>query len=99
MKTYTFMIGDKDDFQSAEELLEHFEGGGGTYICNCSSFEFEAPRDADLSTVQLIGFGLAFLNGWSQDGTHYFFIEGVLDGQAEKEMFNAGEAARLGMEQ
>jgi len=96
MKTYTFFIGSSDDFENSEDLLAYFEGSSEKdKVGSCSTFEFEAPRDADLSTVQLIGFGLAFLNGWSEDGTHYFFMEGVLDGQAEKDMFNAGEAARL----
>lgn len=78
-KTYTLIIGTMDDFESVEELMDHFETGGDDSICDCAIHEFEAPAECDLSTVQLIGYGIAFENNWSKPGTLSFFIEGTLD--------------------
>jgi|TARA_E500000331_G_C16933593_1_gene573058 hypothetical protein len=87
MKTYTFLIGTMDDFESIEDLMEHFEGSDyPDSICNCASYEFEAPKECDLSTVQLIGYGLAFENSWSMDDTFSFFIEGTLGGDKTSQM-------------
>ncbi len=87
MKTYTFLIGTMDDFESIEELMEHFEGSDyPDSICNCASYEFEAPKECDLSTVQLIGYGLAFENNWSMDDTFSFFIEGTLGSERASQM-------------
>ena len=87
MKTYTFLIGTMDDFESIEELMEHFECSDyPDSICNCASYEFDAPKECDLSTVQLIGYGLAFENGWCMDGTFSFFIEGTLGGERVSQM-------------
>ena len=94
MKTYTFIIGTTDDFESMDELIEHFEEGGGTYIVNCASYEFEAPADCDEETVTMIGRGIAFSNDWSMDGTYSCLVDGPLEGDAEKEMFDAGVQAR-----
>ena len=86
MKTYTFLIGTMDDFESIEDLMDHFETGGDDSICNCASYEFDAPKECDLSTVQLIGYGLAFENDWCMDGTFSFFIEGTLGGERVSQM-------------
>lgn len=94
MKTYTFIIGSMDDFESIEDLMDYVEQEGLNGGLNYSVHEFEAPSGCNLSTVQLIGYGIAFENDWTQDGTLSFFIEGALDTQSEKDMFNAGVEAR-----
>ena len=94
MKTYTFIIGSMDDFEGIEDLMDYVEQEGLNGDRNYSVHEFEAPNGCNLSTVQLIGYGIAFENDWSQDGTLSFFIEGALDTQSEKDMFNAGVDAR-----
>jgi hypothetical protein len=93
-KTYTFIIGTTDDFESIDALMSYVERDSDPDDLNYSVFEFEAPSECDLSTVQLIGYGYAFENDWSRDGTHSFFIEGSLDGPAERDAFNQGVAAR-----
>ncbi len=95
MKTYTFLIGTTDDFESMDEMLEHFEGSDypGS-ICNCSAFEFEAPVGLDQDTVTMIGRGIAFSNDWCMDDTFSCVIDGPLNGPAEKQMFNEGVEAR-----
>ena len=95
MKTYTFLIGTADDFESIDELVEHFENSSyPSSICNCSAFEFEAPAECDEDTVTMIGRGIAFSNDWSMDDTYSLLVHGPLDGDAEKEMFEAGAEAR-----
>lgn len=93
-KTYTFIIGTTDDFETVEDLMDYAERDSDPDDLNYSSFLFDAPSDCDLSTVQLIGYGYAFDNDWSRDGTHSFFIEGSLDGAAERDAFNQGVAGR-----
>jgi hypothetical protein len=109
MKTYTFIIGSTDDFESMEDLMEYMElraanGWEGTISDNelleqrnLSWHEFEAPSECDKETVTLIGRGIAFSNDWSMDGTVSFLVEGALDGQGEQEMFDAGATARESM--
>ena len=95
MKTYTFLIGTTDDFESIDELIEHFEESNyPSSICNCASYEFEAPADCDEGTVTMIGRGIAFSNDWCMDDTYSFLVHGPLDGDAEKDMFEAGAEAR-----
>jgi len=80
-KAYTFVIGSMDDFANLEDLMDYVEKGAFTEMkesVNYSVFEFDAPSECDLSTVQLIGYGYAFENDWCMDGTHSFFIEGTL---------------------
>ena len=94
-KTYTFIIGTTDDFDSIEDLIDHFEGSNyPDSICNCAAYEFEAPADLDEDTVTLIGRGLAFSNDWCMDDTFSFLVKGPLDGPAEKDMFQRGVEAR-----
>lgn len=95
MKTYTFLIGTADDFETIDELIEHFENSSyPSSICNCAAYEFEAPAECDKDTVTMIGRGIAFSNDWSMDDTYSCLVDGSLDGDAENEMFNAGVAAR-----
>jgi hypothetical protein len=99
MKTYTFIIGSMDDFEGIEDLMDYVEQEGLTGNLNYSVHEFEAPKECDPSTVQLIGYGIAFENDWSMCGTYSFFLDGALDGPAEKDMFNRGVEARLNLGQ
>ncbi len=78
-KTYTFLIGTTDDFESMDELLDHFENSSYSgSICNCSAFEFEAPVGLDQDTVTMIGRGIAFSNDWCMDDTFSCVVEGPL---------------------
>lgn len=81
MKTYTFLIGTTDDFESMDELIEHFEEGGGTHICNCAAYVFEAPESCDQNTVTMIGRGIAFSSDWCMDDTYSCVIDGLVHGQ------------------
>ena len=81
MKTYTFLIGTADDFESMDELIEHFEEGGGTHICNCAAYVFEAPESCNQDTVTMIGRGIAFSNDWCMDDTYSCVIDGLVHGQ------------------
>jgi len=95
MKTYTFLIGTMDDFESMDEMLDHFEGSDyPDSICNCAAYEFEAPTGCDDETVTMIGRGIAFSNDWCMDDTFSCVVEGALDGSSEKEAFDAGTRAR-----
>ena len=78
-KTYTFLIGTTDDFESMDELLDHFENSSypGS-ICNCSAFEFEALESCDQETVTMIGRGIAFSNDWCMDDTFSACIHGTV---------------------
>ena len=95
MKTYAFLIGTADDFETIDELIEHFENSSyPSSICDCSAFEFEAPAECDEDTVTMIGRGIAFSNDWTMDDTYSFLVHGPLDGDAENEMFDEGARAR-----
>lgn len=79
MKTYTFLIGTTDDFESMDEMLKHFENSSyPSSICNCSAFAFEAPDTCDQETVTMIGRGIAFSNDWCMDDTFSCVVEGPL---------------------
>jgi hypothetical protein len=79
MNTFTFIIGSMDDFESLDELIDHFEDSNfPSSICNCSSFEFEAPEDCDQDTVVMIGRGMAFSNDWCMDHTVSTCINGSI---------------------
>ena len=92
MKTYTFLIGTTDDFESIDELIEHFEGSNyPDSICNCSAYEFEAPESCDQETVTLIGRGIAFSNDWCMDDTYSCVVEGTLDASELKWLASLAE--------
>ena len=87
MKTYTFLIGTMDDFESMDELLEHFESSSyPSSICNCSAFEFEAPDTCDQETVTMIGRGIAFSNDWCMDDTFSCVVDGRLHEEQQVQM-------------
>ena len=96
MKTYTFLIGTTDDFESMDDMLHYIENKPATGVMksNYSIFEFEAPESCDQETVTMIGRGIAFSNDWAMDDTFSCVIEGALDGPAEQDMFEAGASAR-----
>ena len=80
MKTYTFLIGTTDDFESMDELIQHFEDSNyPSSICNCASYEFEVPDSCDKVTVTMVGRGIAFSNDWCMDGTYSCVIEGGVE--------------------
>tara|TARA_B100000287_G_C20534484_1_gene742170 strand:+ start:774 stop:1019 length:246 start_codon:yes stop_codon:yes gene_type:complete len=77
--TFTFIIGSMDDFESTDELIDHFEGSNyPSSICNCSSYEFDAPSGLHEDVVTMIGRGMAFSDGWSMDGSVSFVVKGVV---------------------
>jgi len=76
--TYTFLIGTTDDFESMDELLNHFERGQPGCYPTCSAYEFEAPVGLDQDTVTMIGRGIAFSNDWCMDDTFSCVVEGPL---------------------
>ena len=94
MKTYTFIIGTMDDFESLEALMAYAEANHDKGFQDYALFEFEAPKECDLSTVQLIGYGIAFDNDWAKDDTFSFFVEGTIDTDSERQAFEAGVEGR-----
>jgi hypothetical protein len=102
MKTYTFIIGSADDFETLEDLIDcadrhhvqdaHWEESNAGL--NYSIHEFEAPEGCDEETVTMIGRGIAFSNDWCMDHTFSFLMTGPLEGHAEEAMIAAGEKAR-----
>ena len=77
--TFTFIIGTADDFESTDELIDHFEGSNyPNSICNCASYEFDAPAGLHEDVVTMIGRGMAFSEGWSMDGSVSFVVKGVV---------------------
>lgn len=88
MKTYTFVIGAKDDFETIDDLMSYVEDKPTEdwSAANYSIFEFDAPEACDEETVTMIGRGLAFTDDWSMDDTFSFMIHGALDGPAERDV-------------
>ena len=87
MKTYTFLIGSQDDFESLDEMLDYFENetsppqAHGSRV-NASAHEFEAPGACDQETVTMIGRGIAFSNDWCMDGPFSCMVEGKLEAKS-----------------
>jgi len=82
MKTFTYLIGTTDDFESIEDLKNTYFNGGVTDR-NMSVFTFDVPEHVEVSTNSLtvreiatyIGRGLAFSNDWCMDGTLSTLLE------------------------
>jgi len=79
MKTFTYLIGTIDDFESIEDLKNTYFNGGVTDR-NMSVFTFDVPEVGtnsltvrDIATY--IGRGLAFSNDWCMDGTLSTLLE------------------------
>lgn len=86
MKTYTFIIGSTDDFETIEDLIDcadrhdaqnaHWDGPNGGL--NYSIFEFDCPSNCSEETVTMMGRGYAFSSDWCMDDTLSFLIEGTI---------------------
>jgi hypothetical protein len=79
MRTFIFLIGTTDDFESLEDLKNTYFNGGVTDR-NMSVFTFDVPTVGtnsltvhDIATY--IGRGLAFSNDWCMDGTLSCLLE------------------------
>jgi len=104
MKTYTFVIGSSDDFETIGALGDYVEANHDRGMLNYSVFEFAVPANVMEEDVTLIGRGYAFSNDWAMDDSFSFVIEGTLDAafpavfdaevNAESEMVQAGIDAR-----
>jgi hypothetical protein len=76
MKTYTFIIGSTDDFETWEDLRDYAVKEGYDGGLNYSIWEFDCPADCSEELVTMIGRGYAFSNDWCMDDTFSFLIEG-----------------------
>ena len=79
MRTFIYVIGSTDDFESLEDLQNTYFNGGVTER-NMSVFTFDVPEVGtnsltvrDIATY--IGRGLAFSNDWCMDGTVSTLLE------------------------
>jgi hypothetical protein len=79
MKTYTFIIGSTDDFETWEDLSAYAEEKGYYGELNYSIFEFDCPADCSEEIVVMIGRGHAFSNDWCMDDTFSFLIHDSLE--------------------
>ena len=73
---FVFVIGSTDDFESVNDLHIAAEARalGGTVDLNFSCHPFSVPSALDEDTINLIGRGLAFSNGWCEDDTISFVM-------------------------
>jgi hypothetical protein len=86
MRTYTFIIGGDDDFESVEDLMEYIvrreeSGWEGTLLdneANYSIHEFSAPDECDEEMLTMIGRGFAFSGQWRMSHTFSFLLKGPL---------------------
>tara|TARA_B100000686_G_scaffold299946_1_gene334127 strand:- start:6523 stop:6795 length:273 start_codon:yes stop_codon:yes gene_type:complete len=89
MRTYAFIIGTTDDFESHEELLTYVESLGASEDAgvprNHAVYVFDTPESFDEDTVTLIGRGIAFSNDWCMDGSVSLVVEHVTDEDEEAE--------------
>ena len=76
-KTYTFVIGTTDDFDTLDDLVDGVEKGGDTQL-NYSTHEFVVPDGLDDELITYVGRGLAFTNDWAMDDTFSFVVDGAL---------------------
>ena len=80
MRTFIYVIGSTDDFESMEALEEAYNNMA-LGERNASVFRFQVPDvGTDSLTVRdiatYIGRGLAFSNDWGMDGTVSTLLEG-----------------------
>ncbi len=80
MKTFTFVIGSMDDFESVDELQDWAEeaASGIELDGNAQYWEFDCPDDCSEELVMAIGRGFAFSSDWCADHTISFFVKGPL---------------------
>ena len=82
MRTFIYLIGSMDDFDSYEDLEAAYYSSDHDFSdFNASAFKFQLPANCgtDSMTVKdiatLVGRGLAFSNDWGMDGTFGDIIE------------------------
>ena len=80
LQSYTYVIGSWGAFDSHEELLEAYNDGT-LQEYNAEVFKYEAPTGdvgnlSGLEIAQLIGYGMAFENGWCMDDTVSYLMVG-----------------------
>lgn len=85
MKTYTFVIGSRDDFESLTELMEYASEHLGSGDKDYSIQTFKVEKGCSPETVQLVAYGLAFQDYLTIDETYSFYIEGTFDDGKEQE--------------
>ena len=86
MKTYTFLIGTTDDFESLDALIDWAEAEvkhEGSIHRNAQYWEFDCPADCSEELVTMIGRGYAFSSNWCMDDTFSTMIRGGLDGNQD----------------
>jgi hypothetical protein len=82
MKTYTFIIGSTDDFESIDELMDWVEAETkheGSICRNAQIWEFDCPADCSEEIVTMMGRGYAFSSDWCMDDTFSFVIHDSLE--------------------
>jgi hypothetical protein len=87
MKTFTFVIGSMDDFESVDELMAWAEAEAsheGSIYRNAQYWEFDCPDDCSEELVTMIGRGYAFSSDWCEDHTFSFFVKGELSDTIER---------------
>lgn len=76
MKSFIFLIGSTNDFETLEDLKAcYFSGDHDFSQYNASVFEFEVPENLNRGYALLIGCGLAFTNDWCMDDTFFTLLE------------------------
>jgi hypothetical protein len=89
MKTYTFIIGSADDFESLGHLIDYVEVNKDKGFQNYSAFEFDCPVDCSEELVTMIGRGHAFSNDWCMDHTFSFMVHGELKSSDNKSILES----------
>ena len=80
IQSYKYIIGSTDDFNSIEELLKAYNEG--TLVAPIGAvFSYDAPSGEiagfkALDVAELIGYGMAFENGWCMDDTVSYLMVG-----------------------
>ena len=82
--TFKFVIGTLPDFTSLDELRAaeasnpaQYGGVVSRYVFEVPTSESDTPRDREYLTdlARYVGYGIAFSNGWCQDGTLSYLEE------------------------
>lgn len=75
-RTFRLVIGSMDDFESREALKATFRADPLNFEGkNASEFTFSVPNDHGVVIAEFALYGIAFKNGWCDDGTLSFFEE------------------------
>lgn len=79
MKSFIFLIGTTDDFESVEDLKNtYFNGGVADRNMSVYTFDVKAADTSSVSVREiafLVGCGIAFTNDWCMDGTFSTLLE------------------------